>query len=169
MGKKDKKPKDDVKDKLKELESRLTESEGRCAEYLELAQRVQADFENYKKRAGREREDQRKFANQQIVEEFLEVKDNLERALENQADTKSLTEGITLTLKQLDTLLKRHGVEEINPQGQAFNPNYHEALMYEEGDVAEETVAEVLQKGYALHERVVRPAKVRITKPKQEE
>ncbi|HHQ44624.1 MAG TPA: nucleotide exchange factor GrpE, partial [Candidatus Altiarchaeales archaeon] len=139
----------------------------KSGEYLELLQKVQADFENYKKRAERERAEHQRYANQKIVEEFLEVKDNLERALQNKEDAKSMASGVELTLKMLDGLLKKHGVEEINPAGEKFDPNFHEALMFEEGAVEDETVSEVLQKGYLLHSRVVRPAKVRITKPKE--
>ena len=157
-----------VDERIIELEGRLEESECKAGEYLELAQRLQADFENYKKRMQREREDSRKYANQKIVQEFLDVKDNLERALEHQGEAKSLSEGIKLTLKQLDGLLKKHGVSEINPIGERFDPNFQEAMMFDEGGVEEETVSEVFQKGYSLHSRVVRPAKVKVTKPKEE-
>ncbi len=146
-----------------ELEKRLKEAEEKLEEYTGLLQSVQADFENYRKRVEREREEDRKYANQQIVEEFLEVRDNLERALANSGET--VVEGVELTLRQLDNLLKKHGVEEINPAGERFDPSFHEALMADEGDVEDETVSEVLQKGYMLHSRVLRPAKVKITKP----
>ncbi|MFH1403261.1 MAG: nucleotide exchange factor GrpE [Candidatus Altiarchaeota archaeon] len=136
-------------------------------EYKGLLQRVQADFENYKKRVERDKEDSRRYANQEIVEEFLEVKDNLERALDNKDNGDGVIDGVRLTLKQLEALLKKHGVEELNPSGDKFDPNYHEALMAEEGDVDGETVSEVLQKGYMLHSRVVRPAKVKIIKPRK--
>ncbi|MBD3388178.1 MAG: nucleotide exchange factor GrpE [Candidatus Altiarchaeales archaeon] len=141
---------------------------GETEDYKALLQRVQADFENYRKRVDRDREDSRRYANQKIVEEFLEVKDNLERALDNNGESGSVVEGVKLTLKQLDGLLKKHGVEEMNPSGCAFDPRFHEAVLVEEGDVDEECVGEVLQKGYVLHERVVRPAKVKIFKPREE-
>ncbi len=135
-------------------------------EYKKLAQKIQADFENYRKRMERERQEHEKFANERIVAEFLEVKDNLERALMTQENNESVIEGITLTLKQLDNILNKHGVIELDPLNQEFDPKYHEAMVAEDGDVQHETVADVLQKGYLLHSRVLRPAKVKIIKPK---
>lgn len=147
----------------------LDEGEKKVEEYTKLLKKVQADFENYKKRAEKEQADSRKFANQLIVEEFLEVRDNLERALSETEDPQSVVEGVRLTLKQLDSLLKKHGVEEVNPVGEVFDPRYHEALMATDGEGDKEMVAQVLQKGYMLHSRVVRPAKVKITKPREGE
>ena len=156
-------PRKDANDVRKELDAEKKKVE----EYTALLQRVQADFENYRKRVERESVEQRKYANQEIVEEFLDVRDNLERALGNRGDAGSVADGVELTLKQLDGLLRKHGVDEINPLGEAFNPNYHEAVAAELGDVDGETVSDVLQKGYVLHSRVIRPAKVKVTKPKE--
>ena len=128
-----------------------------------------ASFINYKNRVQKEREADRLYANQEIVREFLEIRDNLGRALDHTEGSEDVMEGVRLTLKQLDALLKKHGIEEIDPEGGLFDPNFHEAISAEEGDVEEETVGEVLQKGYLLNGRVIRPAKVSIKKPKVRE
>ena len=156
----------DKKEKrVRELEDDVRDLKTRLDECVSDLKRERADFINYKERMKREMGEDRLYANQRIVEEFLEVRDNLERALSDPTECESVTEGVKLTLKQLDDLLSKHGIEEINPVGKIFDPQYHEALMVEEGEVAEETVGEVLQKGYILHSRVVRPAKVKIIKP----
>jgi molecular chaperone GrpE len=124
-----------------------------------------AQYQNYKNTLDKRYEERMRFANQQIVEEFLDIRDNLERALDAGGGDVPVVEGVKLTLKMLDGLLKRHGIRELNPVGESFDPNYHEALCVEQGDVPGEVVGEVLQKGYALHSRVIRPAKVKIIKP----
>jgi molecular chaperone GrpE len=153
-------------EKKSKLRKEFEEVKARAEEYKGLVQHVQADFENYRKRVERDFDERQKYANQAIVGELLDVRDNLERALENKGGMEGLVEGVELTLKQLDSLLEKHGVLELNPVGVKFDPNFHEALLAEEGDVDEETVVEVLQKGYLLHSRVIRPAKVKIIKPK---
>ncbi len=139
---------------------------GKYDECLNDLKKERADFINYKNRALRDREDYIRYANQQIVGEFLQVKDNLERALTSSNGGQDVVEGVKLTLSQLQTLLKKHGVEEFDPKGNTFDPNYHDAVMVEEADVDCEVVGEVFEKGYTLNERVIRPAKVKIIKPK---
>ena len=139
------------------------EKSSQCLNDLQLER---ANFINYKDRVVKDRENDRLFANQRIVEELLDVKDNLERAL-SAGDGKGVSEGVELTLKQLEVLLKKHGVSEIC-EIDKFDPKFHEAMIVEKGDVEEECISEILQKGYMLHSRVVRPAKVKIIKPNDE-
>lgn len=161
-GKKDKKvPETDKKDSLHPHE----EEKKRTDELLEDLKRERASFINYKARMEREQEQARLYANQAIVEEFLEVKDSLESALKSCGDGESVTEGVRLTLKRLESILKKHGIKEIESLNMPFDPNIHEAMLFEEGEVESETVSETLQKGYLLNGRVIRPAKVRIIKP----
>ncbi len=149
-----------------DIESPYEEQKNLAEKRLDDLKMERANFINYKARVKREQDDARLYANQAIVGEFLEIKDNLERALDAQGDAESVRDGVRLTLKNLDTLLKKHGITEIDPEGGAFDPNLHEAMMADDGDVDEETVSEVLQKGYMLNKRVIRPAKVKIIKPK---
>ena len=133
----------------------------------ELYLRKLADFENFRKRQEREVEDFRRFANAGLVKDCLPVLDNLERALAASTGSGSgLREGVELVLKQFREVLTRHGVIEIDPLGQAFDPTVHEAIARQErGDVTEPTVVSVLQKGYLLGERLVRPALVIVAVP----
>ncbi|HTO25049.1 MAG TPA: nucleotide exchange factor GrpE [Gaiellaceae bacterium] len=125
--------------------------------YLRLA----ADFENYKKRAAREREEIATFANERLVKELLPILDDLERALvaASEHEEARLEEGVRLVHRSLATLLERNGVKEISTDG-AFDPHVHEALLAQPSEEAEGSVIDVVQKGYAIGDRVVRPARV---------
>ena len=128
--------------------------------------RGRADLENQRKRLLRESEEARKFALQNFIQELLPVKDSLEQGLEAaQTDVgqeaESLRQGIQLTLKLWQDVLVREGVEEIDPLGQTFNPELHEALSIQDSpDVPPNTIVEVVQKGYILNGRLVRAARV---------
>jgi molecular chaperone GrpE len=126
--------------------------------YLRLA----ADFDNYRKRVAREHADLTARANERLVNELLPVLDDLERALEAAAEHEEakLEEGVQLVHRSLVTLLERHGLSEIATEG-AFDPHVHEALLAQPGEGAEEgSVLQVLQKGYRLGDKVLRPARV---------
>jgi molecular chaperone GrpE len=126
--------------------------------YLRLA----ADFDNYRKRVAREHAELTQRANERLLNELLPVLDDLERALEAAADHEEakLEEGVQLVHRSLAGLLERHGLTEIDTDG-AFDPHVHEALLAQPGEGAEEgSVLQVLQKGYRLGDRVVRPARV---------
>jgi len=130
-----------------------------------LAQRTQADFMNYKKRVEKEKNEIAIFANEKIVTEMLTVIDNFERALQSEkenADT-SFYKGVELILKQLMDTLCKFGLEEIDALNQDFNPNFHHAVMQEESDEPDKVI-DVLQKGYMLKERVLRPSMVKVSK-----
>ena len=131
-------------------------------EYLALAQRVQADFENYRKRAAREQERLVAHAHERLVRELLPVLDDLERALDaaERHEEAALVDGVRLVQKALRGALEREGLAEIPTDG-PFDPHVHEALMSRPDDGVEPgAVLEVVQRGYRLGERVVRPARV---------
>jgi molecular chaperone GrpE len=131
-------------------------------EYLGLAQRVQADFENYRKRAVREQERLVAHAHERLVRELLPVLDDLERALEaaEQHEEAKLVEGVKLVESALRSALTKEGLVEIETDG-AFDPHVHEALLTQPGDGAEPgSVVGVVQRGYRLGDKVVRPARV---------
>ena len=124
--------------------------------------RLAADFENYKKRAARERAEYVAFANERLVKELLPILDDLERALQaaNEHQEATLEEGVALVHRSLAQLLARNGVKEIDTKG-AFDPHVHEALLAQPAEGAESgTVIDVVQKGYTIGDRVVRPARV---------
>jgi molecular chaperone GrpE len=131
-------------------------------EYLDLAQRVQADFENFRKRAAREQERLVAHAHERLVRELLPILDDLERALEaaEQHEEAKLVEGVKLVEQSLRRVLAKEGVAEIETAG-AFDPHVHEALLTKPGSGADSgSVLEVVQRGYRVGDRVVRPAKV---------
>ncbi|MFA5430625.1 MAG: nucleotide exchange factor GrpE [Candidatus Omnitrophota bacterium] len=155
---------------VKESELRkLKEDAAKAAEYWERLLRQQAEFENIRKRMERERQDFLKFANEGLIAELLDVLDDLERTVglaENKCqDISVFLKGVEMILAHLYELLKRHGVKPLEAAGKQFDPHYHEALMQcDDALVPEHTVLEELQKGYLLHDRVVRTAKVKVSK-----
>ena len=133
--------------------------------------RVAADFENYKKRAARERAEYVTHANERLVKELLPILDDLERALDAVGDHQEATveEGVRLVHRSLASLLERNGVKQIDTEGK-FDPHVHEALLSQPSDAEEGSVIDVVQKGYTIGDRVVRPARVVIAAapPEQE-
>jgi molecular chaperone GrpE len=130
--------------------------------------RALADFDNYRKRVAREKEQYIQCANEDIIKSLLEVVDNLERALDasgKNTDYQSLARGVELTLQRLKDILSGEGLCYIECMGLPFDPNFHEAVMAVEKDGAEaETVIEETQKGYTLGGKVLRPSKVVVSK-----
>lgn len=153
-----------------ESEARLKAAEARSKESYERLLRVSAEFENYKKRSARETDNFRKFANESILKDLLSVADNLERAVQSSSevgeDGKScIAEGVELTLKEILRVLERYGVKSIDSVGKPFDPAFHEAMMQEiNEELNENTVLKEFQKGYTLHERLLRPAMVIVSK-----
>ena len=131
-------------------------------EYLDLARRAQADFENYRKRAAKEAAAAGQRAKSGLVRELLPVVDNLERALASaREDEQHLAEGVRLVHSELIAVLERNGVEQFDPSGARFDPSEHEALSMREQDGAESgTVLDVVEKGYRANGTVLRPARV---------
>ena len=152
----------------KEQYEHLCSEAQRAKELYEKCLRIQADYDNARKRLAREREEFIKFAQFNIIQDFLAVLDDFERAFASAKETKDiekLIEGLEMIGKDLSSLLRKYGVEEIEAEGKAFDPALHEALMQEEReDVPENTVVQVLQKGYKLHDKVLRPARVKVSK-----
>ena len=128
--------------------------------------RLAADFENYKKRAARERSEYIALANERLIAELLPILDDLERALSaaEQHEEAQLEEGVRLVHRSLAGLLERHGVTPIGTDGK-FDPHVHEALLSQPSEAEEGSVIDVVQKGYKLGERVVRPARVVVAAP----
>lgn len=155
---------------LKESEYlKLKEEAGKAAEYWDRLLRVQADFDNTRKRLEREKQDFVKFANEGIILELLNILDDLERTVDlaqsKHQDLSAFLKGVEMILAHLYEMLKEYGVKPIDAQGKLFDPNYHEALMQAENkDVPEHTILEELQKGYLLNDRVIRTAKVKVSK-----
>ena len=157
-------------DPIKALEEQLNAKEEEAKETYDRLLRVSAEFENYKKRSAREMEDFRKFANQSLLKEMLSVVDNLELAInsanEKQESESSLKEGLELTLREILRVLEKFSVTPIESKGKSFDPTYHEAVMQEETDEhPENTVITEMQKGYLIHDRLLRPAMVVVAKP----
>ena len=149
-------------DSASDLEARLAEAEAKRDEFLELAQRVQADFENYRKRAARDQERLVAHAHERLVKELLPVLDDLERALEaaERHEEAKLIDGVRLVERSLRKALEKEGLREIETDG-AFDPHVHEALLTQEREGAGSgSVIEVVQRGYRIGDKVVRPARV---------
>ena len=144
----------------------LTEAQEAIAELNERIVRLTADFDNFRKRAQREKDEARQFANQGLLEKLLPVLDNFEMALTAVKDADpSLRDGVQMILDQLLGVLKESGVEPVDAMGQPFDPNLHEALSQEETtEVEEGTVVQQVQRGYKLNDRLVRPARVVVAK-----
>jgi molecular chaperone GrpE len=144
-----------------ELEEKLAEVERERDEYLNDLKRVAADFENYRKRVARDQEGLVARAHERRVKELLPVLDDLERALEAAAqhEEAELEEGVRLVHRELMEALAREGLVEVETDGR-FDPHVHEALLSQPSEQEDGAVVEVLQKGYRLGDRVLRPARV---------
>ena len=161
-------------DPMKELEAKLAAQEQEAKEINDRLLRVSADYENYKKRSAREMEDFRKYANQSLLKEMLTVVDNLELAINSAEEEKStdekLIEGLNLTRTEMLRVLEKFNVKPITARGEVFDPAFHEAVMREEtDDYPENTVLSEFQKGYLIHDRLLRPAMVVVAASKSNE
>jgi len=157
--------KEACEDQLKEIQAELETAKQEAKETYDRFLRVSAEFENYKKRSAREMDDLRKYANQSLIVEMLAVVDNLERALNssngNSSNDKCMADGVNLTLKEILKVFEKFNVKPIESIGQPFDPNFHQAMMQEEtDDYPENTVITELQKGYMIHDRLLRPSMV---------
>lgn len=151
------------------LATRLADAEARAAAAKDAQLRAIADLDNVRKRAEREISNASKYSAEKLLGELLGVADSLDLGLaaaaKPGAQVTALTEGMQLTQKQLLSVLKKQGVEPIDPRGQPFNPELHEAVtMVPSTEVAPNHVVDVMQKGYRLHERLLRPAMVVVAK-----
>jgi molecular chaperone GrpE len=149
-------------------EDRLAALEAERDEAIDRWKRAAADFDNFRKRALREREEFAKLANERLVKELLPILDDLERALvaASEHEEAALEDGVRLVHRALAGLLERNGVSEIETEG-LFDPHVHEALLAQPSEAEEGSVIDVVQKGYRLGDRVVRPARVVVAGPMQ--
>jgi molecular chaperone GrpE len=133
-------------------------------QYLDLAQRTRAEFDNYQKRARLERDQERKYAYTPLVRDLLPVIDNLQRALDasrKAGDSGPLAQGVAMVESQFLELLKRNGIVSIEAEGKPFDPNLHQAVMQQPSNELEpNSVIQVLEHGFMNHDRVLRPSKV---------
>ncbi|MEC6883232.1 nucleotide exchange factor GrpE [Photobacterium piscicola] len=155
--------------RIAELEAALLAKDAEVNEVKDAALRARAEGENVRRRSEQEIDKARKYALNKFAEELLPVIDNLERAIEmadkNNEATKAMMEGVELTLMTMTTTVGKFGLKVIDPQGEAFNPEFHQAMaMQESADFAPNTVMAVMQKGYELNGRVIRPAMVMVSK-----
>jgi molecular chaperone GrpE len=131
--------------------------------FRDLALRSQADFENYKKRAAREKEDAVKYANSSLLQRLVSILDNFELGLaaaKTEGTQSPIYSGMVLVQKQLNDLLEENGLQAIEAEGKKFDPNLHEAIAHEPSDSPEETVIRQARRGYRFKDRLLRPARV---------
>ena len=162
--------KDETSDALAELEKKVSDLTDENAQLKDQMIRRQAEIENYRKRLARDKEEAVQFANSKLISDILPFLDNLDRALvaaKAGGDTEKLVEGIEMAQNQfLSNLDKNWGLKAIEAVGKEFDPQMHEACMVTvDSNLEHETVLEDFMKGYTLHDRVLRPSKVRIGKP----
>jgi len=158
--------------RITELEAKLEAKEKEAGETYDRFLRASAEFDNFKKRSSREMEEFRKFANQSLIKEMLSVVDNLELAMNStnnhKAIDKDLLQGLEMTHKEILKVFEKFNVKPIDAKGQPFDPAFHEAVMQEEtSDSPKNTVTNELQKGYMIHDRLLRPSMVVVAKPKE--
>ena len=151
-----------MEDKLKETEAALKESNDKVL-------RISAEFENYKKRMTRETDEFKKYANEVLIKQLLTVIDNLERAIESaktsDVTVKSISEGVEMTHKEILSILEKFNAKPIECLERPFDPEFHQAVSQEEtGEFPENTVVKELMKGYMLHDRLIRPSMVVVSK-----
>jgi molecular chaperone GrpE len=158
---------------LERLRTELAAAEERAKNHWEQYLRALADVENVRKRAAKDLESTRQFAIEKFAQDLIGVKDSLELAVANstganaaKADVASLVEGQNATLRLLAKAFEKAQIEEINPEGQPFNPELHEAMMAQPSDAPANTVLGVIQRGYHVNGRLLRPARVVVSAAK---
>jgi molecular chaperone GrpE len=152
-----------------DLNAQLATAQKQAQENYDRLLRVSAEFDNYKKRSSREMQEVVKYANERMAKELLGVVDNLERAIASALQAggtdRALIQGVELTLNETLKILERHHVTAIQAMGQPFDPNFHQAMLQmESADQPPNTVVQELQRGYRIHERLLRPALVAVSK-----
>lgn len=149
------------------VDGELEKARMQAEENYQRMLRVQADFDNFRRRARAEKEDFAKYASLKLIEQLLPIVDNFERALSSSKENKdfdALAKGLDMTYRGIDQLLTAEGLKPIDSVGQPFNPEFHQAVMQVESEDHEEgIVVEELQKGYILKDKVIRPAMVKVS------
>jgi molecular chaperone GrpE len=155
-----------IEEELSKTRKVVKEKDNLSEEYLKHLERLQADFDNYKKRQEKKQKEFIEFANERLLNNLLSVVDNLERALDstkNNKNAKAIKEGVNNTLKEFNAILNKEGVKPIQSIGHRFDPYKHEAVMKTETDkYSEDIVTEEFQKGYYIKSKVLRPAMVKV-------
>jgi len=154
---------------LEKLQQQLDEKTREAAENYDQWLRLRAEFENFKKRMQKEKADLMKFSNESLLKSILPILDNLERAIDHGKEAKenaSLLEGVEMTLKQFLNTLERFGVKPLSARGEVFDPEKHEAVSQQESDQEPSRVISEVEKGYIFHDRLLRPARVIVSKEK---
>lgn len=148
-----------------ELEASLTKAEQKVQENWELALRARAELENVQRRASRDIEHAHKHALEKFIKELIPVMDSLQQGLDNAPEGDPMRAGIVLTLKMFTDLFNKFTITILDPKGERFDPTFHEAIaMQEDANGSPGTVLVVMQKGYVLHDRLLRPARVVVAK-----
>ncbi len=155
---------EELLEEVKEKDKKINELDAEVDDLLSRMQRLQADFVNYRKRSQREKEEMSLKGKIELTSEILPVIDNFERALNSAEESTEFYSGVEMIYKQLLKLLSDQGIEEISAEGEEFNPEFHEAIMKvdSENEDDEGRVIEVIQKGFILEKRVIRPAMVKV-------
>jgi molecular chaperone GrpE len=155
-----------IEDQVEVLRAALGEMTAKAEEYLDGWQRARADFANYKKRVLRENTEIRQIARGEVIKQYLDIADDLRRALQEKPESgeeETWADGIEIIYQKLRSRLEAEGLKPMNPLGEVFDPNIHEALMKEESEEYESGhIIEVMQEGYWIGDKVLRPALVRI-------
>src|SRR6187551_2923995 len=153
---------------MERLQQDLAASEERAKNHWEQYLRALADVDNVRKRGAKDLESARQYAVEKFAQDLIAVKDSLELGIATtaKADVASLVEGQNATLRLLAKAFEKAQIEEINPEGAAFNPEQHEAMMAQPSDAPPNTVLAVIQRGYQLNGRLLRPARVVVSAPK---
>jgi molecular chaperone GrpE len=159
-------------DSLKDLEGKLAAARAEASENHDRMLRMAAELDNFRKRAAREMDDTRKYATESLIRQLLTVVDNLERAIDsasagNESDQR-VVDGVALTLAEVMKILEKQNVKPIQALGEPFDPTFHQAMCQEEStDQPPNTVVQEFQKGYMIHDRLLRPAMVVVSKAAQ--
>jgi len=158
-----------VNSDVAQLQAKLAEAEQTRDQNLDLAKRTQAEFENYQKRAQRDSTQALRFAQAPLAFDILAALDNLDRAVaaaQQAGETGPLVQGVAMVQSQLLDMFRRHGVTRLDAQGEPFDPNFHQAVMQQPSkEHPAGTVMQVLEHGYRIHDRVLRPARVIVSAP----
>lgn len=157
-------PEEVMDDELQGMSKAVSKAEEELVMHRDAMLRMQAEMDNLRKRLIRDQEKSRKFALERVMKDLLQVRDSLERGLETGSESttaEQFREGQTLTLKMLNKVMQDHDLELIDPAGEKFDPEFHQAMtVLPSAELEENTVMEVLQKGFKLHDRLIRPAMV---------
>jgi molecular chaperone GrpE len=159
----EKKEAEEVQTQEENTSKETSDEQSQLVELTDTLKRLQAEFDNYRKRSDKDRTEFAKFANASLIEQMLPVLDSFELAMKNTADKEKFLQGVKIIFAQLYSILQSQGLRPIECKDSKFDPFKHEVLMKEESEKPEDTVLEEFQKGYMLNEKVLRHSKVKIS------